>query len=362
MDFEIKEKETADVKIVNSTVLIKNIGNVPYNESLVVKIGEESFHLAVYLEMDESKKYSLRAPDGEYMIEIIGGGETQASETVALTGKIIGVKEASSFTFAKYYFAWIFVILVLGFVLIIVFKKGYQGSFVGYLPRFRSLRKDIKVEKETPKLKKVKKDLMLGSKNKAELSLSLKGEKQGASLIFLKIKNSEEIKRYEGAEQILQEIINLAEESKAIPYLSEGYDNMLFILTPAITKTFKNEKTAIGIANGIKDIFDRHNKMAKQKIDFGISLNYGDIVVMKDGPLLKFMSFGNLINALKKIASLSKNEILFSENMRNKTLPGVNLEKQIRKGIGVYVLKEKKVKDDTKKFISDFVRRLEKRD
>ena len=363
LKFEIKEKEMAEINIINNTLVITNKGNVPYNDSLLVKIGPETVDLKVFLEVDESRKYNLNAPDGEYYIEVIHDGETKTSETSFLTGKTINVKESSSavLTLTRYPLAWIFVILILGFVFAMILRKGYNGNFIGYMssPRKDKIANTSSIEKEFPFLRK--KGFTLKSKNKAEISLSLKGEKQGASLVMLRIKNSKDIVNSEVSEKVLQEIIDFAEENKAIVYLSENtLSNILFILAPVITKTYKNEKNAIEIAQKLREILERYNKLAKQKIDFGISLNYGDMVLKKEGSVLRFMSFGNILNVLKKIASLANSEVLLAEDIKNRILSEMSVEKSIRNGTDVYTLKEPRFKGDATKFINDFVRRMNK--
>ena len=361
--FEIEENEVADMNIINNTLIIVNRGNVPYNNSLLVKIGPETVELNVNLKVDETRRYSLRAPDGEYYIEVIHDGETQTSDSAFLTGKAVSVKEASTvFALARYPFAWIFVILVLGFVFAMVLRKGYKGSFTGYISspnRSQIANPMMNIEKELPFMRK--RGIMLQSKTKAELSLSLKGEKQGASLVMLRLKNSADIVNSEGSEQVLQELINTAEENKAIVHLSENtLNSMLFILAPVMTKSFKNEKGAIQLANKIREILERYNKLAKQKIDFGISINYGDMILKKEGNILKFMSFGNILNLLKKIAALANSEVLLAEDIKNRIIKDMNVEKQTRSGTDVYTVREPRFKGDASKFIEDFKRKMEK--
>lgn len=362
-NFEIETHEFAEMNIINNTLIITNRGNVLYDNSLLIKIGPETVELKVNLEVDETKRFSLRAPDGEYYIEVIHEGETQTSDSAFLTGKAISVKEAATvFALARYPFAWIFVILVLGFVFAMVLRKGYQKSFIGYItsPRTSSASSNmLNIEKELPFIRK--KGITLQSKTKAELSLSLKGERQGASLVMLRLKNSADIVNSEGTEQILQELINTAEENKAIVHLSENtLSNMLFILAPVMTKSFKNEKNAIDLANKIRDILDKYNKLAKQKIEFGISINYGDVVVKKDGSVLKFMSLGNIINILKKIAALANSEVLLAEDIKNRMIKDMSFEKLTRSGMDVYTPREPRFKGDASKFIADFKRKMEK--
>ena len=102
--------------------------------------------------------------------------------------------------------------------------------------------------------------------------------------------------------------------------------------------------------------------MARTKIDFGISLNYGTIVAKKEKDSLKFMSMGTLITGAKKIASIAKNEILMGEKIKEKLMADVKTEKQIRENVQVFLIKEvKREKEENKKFLGNFVRRMEKK-
>ncbi len=359
ISFKINEKESADIKIVNGTLILTNTGNVPYNESVLVKIGSETENLDVFLAIDEIKKYSLSAPDGEYKIEVMSGdGETRLSDRAALTGKAISVKEASveAFSLTKYPLAWLFVILVLGFTAVLALRRNlFARSFSSYSSTPRQER--VTPARETSFVKKS--GFALKSKNKAELSLSLKGDKQATDIILIKIRNPAEMKNEESA-RVLQEIIDFAEDKKAVPCISEGYGNIMFILAPAMTKTFKNEKNAIEIGKKTKDILERYNRSARSKIDFGISINAGDMIIKKEGNMVKFMGFGNVINNSKKVASLSNGEVLLSENMKNKVISEMNVEKQQRNDANVYTVREPKFKGDASGFIEKFKERMDK--
>ncbi len=360
ISFKINEKESADIKIVNGTLILTNTGNVPYNESILVKIGSETENLDVFLGIDEIKKYSLTAPDGEYKIEVMSGdGETRLSDRATLTGKVVSVKEASveAFSLTKYPLAWLFVILVLGFTAVLALRRNlFAGSF--------SNRQSAtpRQERVTPvrEISFVKKSgFALKSKNKAELSLSLKGDKQQTDVVLIRIRNPMEMKNEESA-KALQEMIDFAEDKKAVPCISEGYGNIMFIFAPVMTKTFKNEKSAIETGKKAREILERYNKPARNKIDFGISINAGDMIIRKDGNMVKFMGMGNIINNSKKIASLSNGEVLLSENMKNKVISEMNVEKQQRNDANVYTVREPKFKGDASGFIEKFKERMDK--
>jgi hypothetical protein len=351
--FRIKEKEEVKIELINKTIGITNIGNVFYNKIVLVKIENKSLNINVSLEVDETQKYILTAPNGEYKVDIITDKGNLITGMVTLTGDTIDVKKASGvMTLVKYPLVWIFIIAILGFITFMIFKKGYKKSFFGYI---RSKKR------EKSNIIPIKKDSIIHTKNKAELCLSLKGDKQNVSVVCLKLKNFHELKlKKENIGDTLQKIVDIAEESKAIVY--ENQDNLLFILAPTKTKTFKNEKTALEIAQKIREALIKHNKLFKQKIEFGISLNYGAIIAKQEKESLKFMSMGTLMSTAKKISSLSEEEVLLSEKINEKLLYKARTQKHNKKGITVYTIKEMKHnREGNKKFIKDFLKRIEKK-
>jgi len=174
------------------------------------------------------------------------------------------------------------------------------------------------------------------------------------------IKNLREIQSKKGnAEETLQKIVNFAEDKKAFVYENQG--SILFILTPLKTRKFKNESTALEIAQGAKEILSEHNRLFKQKISFGICLNYGEIVGKIEKGELIFMGIENLITLSKRIASVSDETILISEKMRGK-LTSIRTERDesIEK-FPVYKMKDIKYHDEThSRFIKSFLKRSEK--
>ena len=354
--FTIIEKEDVKTEIINKTLILTNTGNIPYNKTLLIKIGNKTMNLNPYLEIDEVKKYTLTAPEGDYLVEITADGENKTTKNVALTGSVINIKEASRvMVLVKYPLAWIFIILILGFVVFMIFKKGYKKSFIGYITqRGKNKEKTIFPEKFSGK------SSIVEPKNKAELSLSLKGNKQEASIICLKIKNFDNVKKEETIKEIFKKITDFAEENKAAIYENSEY--LFFILAPATTKTFKNEKKAVEITQKIEKILTERNRVLKKKVDFGISLNHGEIIAKKEEGTLKFMSFGNLITTAKKISSISDGKIYLSEKIKERLMSDVKTEKKNIQGVNVYIVKEvKHKKEEHKKFISEFIKRLEKK-
>ncbi len=361
--FKIKEKQDIKVTLINKTLILTNIGNVPYNKTLLVKIGNTTINLDTKnLGVDKTEKYTLVAPEGKYSIEVYDtNNENKLKEMVVLAGgEEIGVFPATGYAVSKgviklvrHPLAWFFIIGILGFIAFMTVKKGYRKSFIGYVNK-----KEQDKTAETGGVFLRKKSI-IKTNNKAELSLSIKGEKQDVSLICLKIKNLAEIESKKGnAEETLQKIVNIAEEKKAVTY--EDQNNLFFILIPIKTKTFKNERNAVDIAQKIKEILTNHNKMFKQRIETGVSLNYGTAIVKQEKDSMKFMSLGTLITTAKKIASISEGEIYLSDKIKDKLGSEVRGEKIEKDNMTVYTIKQINDSEDNKKFIKSFLNRVDK--
>ena len=69
------------------------------------------------------------------------------------------------------------------------------------------------------------------------------------------------------------------------------------------------------------------------------------------------MTLGNLSTTAKRIASVSEEDILLSDKIKERTIADVKTEKQERNGVEVYTIKDIKHKEDHSKFISEFVHR-----
>jgi hypothetical protein len=348
--FIIKAKESVEIQIINKTILVTNNGNVAYNKTLLVKIGESPLNVKVSLDIGESKKYSLTAPDGEYTVKIIGDDDNEVTGTMSLTGNAVGIKESSWSSFGVVVL-WILLISALSMGTFFAFKKVRQKPFFAH---WSFGKKDNK--KEVPILKN---NSIEKTSNKAEMSLSIKGEKQDANIICLKIKNLQNTAKKSSVSDTVKKITEMAEEKNAVIY--ENQDYLFFILAPTKTRTFKNEKLALELTGEMQRMIVEHNRMFNQKIEYGISLNYGTIIAKMENGTFKFMSLDSLMTVAKKIASLSNEEILLSSKMNDLVRVNTRAEKDIRDGTAVFILTNvKKEDDEAKRFINKFLNRQDK--
>ncbi len=353
-NFKILEKEEVKIDVVNKTLMITNIGNIPYNKTLLVQIGSESKEIKVFLEVDETKKYILSAPDGEYEVNILGDKGNLFTGSVVLAGRVIDVEEAKVIALKKA-LVWIPLIFILGISALLIFTRVRKKSFFGFIPKISSRKKSQPLQ--LGQFGEIRESLG----NKAELSLSIKGEKQDVNVVCLRINNLWEIKSKGDVKETLKKIFEMAEENKAVVY--ESRDFLFFILAPLRTKTFKNEKDTINLSQKIKEILIHHNKLFKQKMDFGISLDYGAMVVKQepDTKKFKFMSIGTLLTNSKKIAMVSGGEILLSEKINSKILEFARTMRQTKDNLVFYIIREMKDSEENKKFIRNFLKRIEEK-
>jgi len=355
----IREKTEISVDVLNGTILITNIGNVVYNDSVFVKIGDNSsLNIPVYLGVDESKKYALNAPDGEYSVEVLSNGESKfKQEGVFLTGRVVDVKEKgnSRLNFSNA-LVWIFIIVILGVVAFLVYKKGYRKSFFGR--KIGNVSEAKKVQSKTVSKNEFSKGAVFEAREKAKLSLSIKGDKQQATFVCLRIRNLNEVRK-EGIEETMKKISGLAERKKSFIY--ENQENMFFIFSAIKTKTFQNERAAIDLSKELVEILSYHNKISKYKMDFGVSITDGEIVSKIDNSGdLEFMGMGNIIANSKKLANLSKGEVFLSREFKDKAGAMIKPDEKTVDGTKVYTIREMRNREQHAEFISNFLHGLER--
>jgi len=345
VDVKILENEDVSVNLINKTLIIENKGNVRYNKTVSVNIGDEIVDVPVFLNVGEQVKYSVSAPSGEYKIKV---GEME--RTVSLTGNAINIERISEGGWgAVKIIAWVFMICILGLTAFTIFRKGYNKTFFGRITG-RKAKKPMELQ-SLPEDEK-----LADSKMKGELTLSITGSKQNTPIGCVFIKNYEEIKSgVGGTRETLNQISNIIEHKKGIIYENKG--NFFFLIPPIRTKTFKNEKPLLESAIEIKKILDEHNKKFKIKINYGLGLNFGTIVSKEEGNKFQFMSMGTLMTTTKKLSNRSTGEILIGDKLKERFDKEVVLNKVEIEGLEAYEFKEIKEVVDNSKFINNFVKK-----
>ncbi len=127
--FKIEELEKVDIKLEDDNLILTNVGNIVYDDEIIIYIGENSQIALVHLEIGQMKKIRLTAPEGEYVVRVNSGGEDLVFDGVSLTGNVIGLERVMSGSFwSRYPLVGLFLSAV-GAVVIIVFGLKMNKKF-----------------------------------------------------------------------------------------------------------------------------------------------------------------------------------------------------------------------------------------
>jgi len=352
-EFNVNELQQASLKIDNNTLVVVNTGNVPYQKTIEVTIGDTTKMLDVDVPVSESKKFKLYAPEGSYIVKASDGAEEVEVSGVALTGRAIDIVDASQgIEFKRYILAWIFLFAVVGW-----FVYSKYSNFIPWTKKYnvpetipeQKTHHPIMVDVPAKKMSEV----VLPDKaipSQAEHTIALNGQKQESSLLVLNIKNSDKMA---GFKDTINEIVQDIVANKGSIYQS---NNFLFgIFPPVSTKTYRNEVPVIKLAKQVEGKLNAHNAKFKEKIDYGLVVHSGQLVVEKTKDRLKFAGLGNTIGMAKKLAEISHNEFLISEDAFKNAASDIKAFRQTKDNLSMYKLQKIVDREDSDKFIRNFL-------
>jgi len=359
-DIFINEKAIVTFELINDTLIITNVGNIPYNKGVEVELNGKPFIRVVELELGESTSFKLTGPDEEYNVKVTDGNSEINQGGVVLTGRVVDVDSlVASGIGVSGPIGWIFLIIILAVILLYLFrnvlkKKSFAFHFKGF-----SKKKDV-VEiskgvdskgKDDKNVKNVKGSIV---HNKADQVLVMKGHKSSVAVLVLKIKN----KIGKSEKQSLEKAIEHVYSKKGAVY--EQGDFIFIIFSPLMTKTNKNEVEATKVAQKIIGVLDDHNKKFKEKIDFGIGINSGEIINKVEKGKLKFTALGNFVVAAKRLAESSDRQVLVTKVAFEKGISEIKAKKIKLSEGEVYEVRDVVDNERNRKFIGEFLKRQEK--
>ncbi|MBU2576278.1 MAG: hypothetical protein KKF50_00995 [Nanoarchaeota archaeon] len=371
-EFTVLENPKVEFEFGEDGVLIvKSVGNAKYNGTIQVDIGGEIRELELVMEMGEIRKFSLRAPQGEYDVAI-SDGESSMSQQVLLTGNAVSVSDLKSVgIFKAYSIVWIFLILILGGAGVVfymkskktktlgeehtskifgVFKKGAGavGHSIGSIgSKFHSkvssnvpskmkdhVASSMNFTNKSPKVQGLDSDSYSHEDNSmldltkktmgtAESTLVLKGEKHPSAVVALSVKNYSELKDH--AKKALIETINGTKEMKGLVDWKGEY--IFIVFSPLVTKTYTNEVLATKAGFMILKSLTEYNKKFREHIDFNLGVHAGELIASKRDGKLKYTSIGNTISLAKRIADSDSGKLLVSDDIRRKMMRDLKVVK-----------------------------------
>ncbi|KKQ17841.1 MAG: hypothetical protein US31_C0015G0007 [Berkelbacteria bacterium GW2011_GWA1_36_9] len=345
--FYLSEIQKIQTSLINDTLFVTNIGNAPYEGPLEITIGSFVEVKQISLDVGESKKFKLEAPDGTYSISIAGGDEPQVLGSTFLTGnaiKIADLREDFIDTISNPVVWWLAVILFVLIIVLVQIKIRMQRRPPS-APFGRSSGEIPPKTVSSGKIFSESKPSMTVSEPSAVKSYNIPPSSQGISRPSITIPGTALFAQTQagareravvlavrvvsaGNTAIVSQTINgalsLAQESGAKIYIDGEYKMVL--LSPKLTRNYDNEMTAINAAKRIESLFLEHNRLYQEKIIFGLAITDGDIISEVENGKFHFTSVGNVISSAKRAAQSAKMKILLSDSVRRKVISTVKTE------------------------------------
>ena len=357
-NFEVLGVPKLDYSINNGVVTVTNIGNTLYEGNINISIGDHEKTFYIKIQEGLSKSFNLAAPEGQYEISIYGG-ENQFTESTFLTGNAVSIESEGR------NIKWNWIILIVVVIIFLVFaglwvnKKAKEKPKKIKKTRQEKKQEEVQEYKEKEQAKRmIKKGKEFDFKregNSAESSLVLKGTKSNTSVIAINVRNHDSMKPV--TKENLYGIITSAIKEKGVFEYKDGFIYVLY--NPMITRTYHNEILAVQAAEKINQDLENYNKKYKEKIDYGIGVNSGDLVVNKEKSKLQYTGLEDTIPMAKKIASLNKQGLLISESVRNKLLRTLKTEIVDKLNTKpVYIVKEIKNIAANEEKLHDILKRM----
>ncbi len=333
--FYVEELERASFELINNTLIILNTGNVIYKKPVEVSIGGVNEVVEVELDVGQKKILTLSAPDGEYEIYVSDGKTESGFGSSFLTGKAISVSENNKtvlYNFLKN-FLWIVIIIFAGFVASYYYRKFSKEGF-------------SRVSSVSPLRK---------SDFSNSLSSLDKGEKQECGIVSLYLENSERLSKVDSVNNLINNILLNAKNSKAKIYVEEDY--RIIVFAPKITNSLDNVLNSVKFAQSSAQKLREFNERNSRKIKFGISVNVGSLVIDNRGGNFSFTSVGGVIMNSKRMSQRGISEVLLSDNAYKKVLGSVIVDRDARTGF--WRVKRVANRESHDKFIKGFLERQE---
>lgn len=327
-----EEHELASFLIANNTLNVKNIGNVFYDNPIEITIGNKTLVKEVKLDLGEEKNFRLSAPDANYSIAVASGDREISFDGVALTGNAISVGGGTASTIGISIGA-VVLILAIGAAVFIYYRRKTKKGW----------KKDMGSKVSVVPTKKVSNSV------KGTEGAFVGGKKEEASVVVLRTSNNKN-----GSNSVFNSALMSAKEKGAKIYSDGNYFIMIF--SNSITNSDENDSIAVRVAKQIEYQLAENNRVSKEKIDFGLGVNNGNVVVEKHGSSFKVTSLGGLISVAKKL-SACKEQTLISKGMHGRLGGGIKTQ-QFKEN--AWIVKEIVDRGQHQGFVKGFLDRQKK--
>ncbi|HLC54191.1 MAG TPA: hypothetical protein VJK07_01035 [Candidatus Nanoarchaeia archaeon] len=295
--FYVDEYERASFDLVNATLAITNIGNVPYKKTIEIVIGEHRELRDVELAVNGLKKYTLRAPDSTYSIKVYDGVEDFFAENVPLTGRTVDIGEVRFMTGTLKSVWWIALLVIAGL----------------------AVATNVYLRYRTP-AQHVVEQLPISATHLRALSSgsAMGGVKEQAVGLAIKLEGTK-------GEDVIMPLLADAQKRGVRMYVHGDHRVVLF--SPRLTRSVNPEMLAVKLAKDVEKVLTEHNQKMKPKVSFGIGAARGEMISeMKNGEF-SFTATTSFIPAAKRLASASEQQTLISHELYTTVMNLVKAEK-----------------------------------
>ncbi|MBI2632088.1 hypothetical protein HYW75_03730 [Candidatus Pacearchaeota archaeon] len=341
--FYVKEIENASMNIENQTLIISNVGNVPYRKTLEIFIGNDNELKEINLDVGETKKYRVSAKDGEYEIRISDGLLERNLGKNYLTGNAVDIREVGSQSNTSMKLViWIIILLILVFVAFNLYRKIKKNSYLGREPSMPN----SSVKEKTSSYEDVA--------GKLEGTI-ISGKKELLTVIVLKIKNLPELLTSENnALPAIERAIQKAKDTKGRVYEQGEYKTI--ILSPSFMGGEEVIGKGLTLAEDIRIIIEEYNKYYALKINYGIGMHNGEMIIEKNKEgKIKFTAVGGTTLLAKRASDRAQNCVYLTEIVHRKMLGKIKSEKISNEGF--WKLNQILRRDEHKDFINKFMKK-----
>jgi hypothetical protein len=310
--FTVEELAKVDVVLdENGTLVVTNMGNVPYLQPLTLSLSGIERQIDVGLGYGGVVQYALQAPDGSYDIRVISRDGSEELGNVALTGSAISVEELKrSFSGNLMMIFWLIVLLGLGVVAVFIYRKVRKKSFSGKTPA------DVKMKGKLG-------DSVAGE---GEEDKSEFGDKQEVGVVVLNLRRYEELKRGKKGQQSVEQAVD--EGVSRGGKLHGLGDERVLLFAPLFTHEEDNTLKAAKAAEAMEKVLNVHNATSKKdQVDFGIGVNTGDMIVERHEGKTRFTSVGTTMVDAKRLSKSAKKQVLLSQEAHGHTTGQVKVER-----------------------------------
>ncbi len=331
--FYVEEFATAHFTVLGDTLIVTNTGNVAYEKSVEVSIGSGTEIVQMSIQVGEVDKFRLKAPDGEYDISVDDGTEPKQLGRVPLTGNAISIDDVQEgfVGLATSTAGLVLGGLILLLLIIIVYAHLLKRQAIHVKARGPIVIRDPNSPTISPPpqtqenpLPRISSTPTTSTSPKKEQSVHATpqtsknevddGMTEEATILVIHVRSE----LSENNAPVLNQALSKAKKEGANIYVDGDY--RIAIFSPLLTKKIDSSFLAITIASEIESMLTTYNAKAKEKIDFGIGVNTGQIISEKKHGKFTFMSRGSIIPSAKRLATSVREETLLSNDARKRMM------------------------------------------